>query len=48
MKINSFDNVEVDIATGHKSALCDISKGEKVIKYGFPISKKAIKFIPIT
>ncbi len=37
MKINSFDNVEVDIATGHKSALCDISKGEKVIKYGFPI-----------
>lgn len=37
MKINPKDNVEVNISTGHKAALCDIKKGEQVIKYGFPI-----------
>ncbi len=45
MRINPKDNVEVNIETGHKSALCDIPAGEKVIKYGFPIgvATKAIK-----
>lgn len=37
IKINDRDNVTVDSATGHKTALCAIKKGEKVIKYGFPI-----------
>lgn len=37
IKIHSSDNVCVDIASGHKYALCDIKKGEDVIKYGFPI-----------
>ena len=37
MQIDKRDNVTVDLSTGHKIALCDISKGENVIKYGFPI-----------
>ena len=37
MKINFRDNVEVDLSTGHKIAICDIKKGENVIKYGYPI-----------
>lgn len=37
MIINAADNVEIDLKTGHKVALCDISTGEKIIKYGFPI-----------
>ncbi len=37
MRINPRDNVEVDLNTGHKIALCDINKGENVIKYGYPI-----------
>lgn len=37
MKIHEFDNVEVDLSTGHKHALCDIKKGENIIKYGNPI-----------
>ncbi len=37
MIINKNDNVEVNIKDGHKYALCDIKKGEKVIKYGNPI-----------
>lgn len=36
MKIHTLDNVEVR-ADGMKYALCPIAKGEKVIKYGFPI-----------
>lgn len=36
MKIHPSDNVEVR-NDGQKYALCDIEKGEKVIKYGFPI-----------
>lgn len=35
--INKKDNVCVDIESGQKYALNDIPKGEKVIKYGFPI-----------
>lgn len=37
MRINPIDNVEVDLTTGHKKALADISNGEKIIKYGMPI-----------
>jgi len=37
MIINKNDNVRVDIASGHKYALCDIGAGEPVIKYGYPI-----------
>lgn len=37
MRINPADNVEVDLNTGHKVALCNIKKGENVIKYGCPI-----------
>ena len=35
--INEKDNVCVNLATGHKIALCDIKKGEKIFKYGFSI-----------
>lgn len=37
MLINKLDNVEVDIANGHKYAICDIPRGENIIKYGEPI-----------
>ena len=37
MIINKLDNVEVDIASGHKYALTDIAKGSDIIKYGSPI-----------
>ncbi len=37
IKIHPSDNVAVEIATGHKVALCEIAGGENVIKYGFPI-----------
>ena len=37
MLINKLDNVEVNLSDGHKYALCDIKKGENVIKYGNPI-----------
>ncbi len=37
VRINEKDNVCVDLSTGHKSALRDISKGEDIIKYGYPI-----------
>lgn len=37
MQINAYDNVEVNLADGHKYALRDIKSGEKIIKYGFPI-----------
>ena len=36
-RINEKDNVCVDLKTGHKIALENISKGEDIIKYGFPI-----------
>ena len=36
-RINKKDNVCVDLKTGHKIALENISKGEDIIKYGFPI-----------
>ncbi len=34
MKINDFDNVELDLSCGQKKAIRDIKKGEKVVKYG--------------
>lgn len=37
MIINKLDNVEVNLDNGHKYALCDISCGEDIIKYGNPI-----------
>lgn len=37
--INEKDNVCVNLATGHKIALCDIPSGADVIKYGYPIGK---------
>ena len=37
MIIHKNDNVEVNLADGHKYALCDIKSGENVIKYGNPI-----------
>jgi len=37
MIIHKNDNVEVVLETGHKKALCDIKKGENIVKYGFPI-----------
>ena len=35
--INPGDNVKVNLENGHKYALIDIKKGEKVIKYGYPV-----------
>lgn len=35
--IHPDDNVKVNIENGHKYAVCDINKGESVIKYGYPI-----------
>lgn len=37
MLINKLDNVEVNPKDGHKYAVCHISKGENIIKYGQPI-----------
>ena len=37
MLINKLDNVEINLADGHKYALRDIAKGENIIKYGNPI-----------
>ncbi len=43
LTLSPLDNVEValtgeaGIPFGHKAALCDIGKGEPVVKYGFPI-----------
>ena len=45
VKIHELDNVAVllcekeGVAAGHKIALCDIKKDEKIIKYGLPIGK---------
>ncbi len=36
MQIHSLDNVEVRL-DGQKYALCNINKGDNIIKYGFPI-----------
>jgi len=35
--IHPDDNVKVNLKDGHKYAIKDIAKGEKIIKYGFPI-----------
>lgn len=37
MLINKLDNVEVNLADGHKYARTDIKAGENIIKYGQPI-----------
>ena len=37
VRINEKDNVCVNLITGHKIALCNISKGSDIIKYGYPI-----------
>ena len=37
VRINEKDNVCVNLATGHKIALCDIPNGSEIIKYGYPI-----------
>ena len=37
MQINKLDNVEINLADGHKYAIRDIACGENVIKYGNPI-----------
>ncbi len=37
MKINKLDNVDVNLADGHKYADRDIKMGENIIKYGCPI-----------
>lgn len=37
MIIHELDNVEVNLEDGHKYAICDIKKGENIIKYGNPI-----------
>ncbi len=37
MIINEKDNIFINLENGHKYALCDIKKGENVIKYGTPI-----------
>ena len=37
MIIHKNDNVEVDLETGHKTALTEILPGSPVIKYGYPI-----------
>lgn len=44
LKIHPLDNVEINLETGHKTALFPISKGENIIKYGNPIGH-AIKDI---
>jgi len=41
MIINKLDNVEINLEDGHKYALCDIKKGENIIKYGNPIGHAA-------
>lgn len=43
LKIHEKDNVHIDLESGHKYALCDINKGEHVIKYGFSIGKATEK-----
>ncbi len=37
MRINPLDNVDVNLSDGHKYAVCDIKRGENIIKYGNPI-----------
>lgn len=37
VRISEKDNVCVDLESGHKFALSDISEGSDIIKYGFPI-----------
>ncbi len=44
LQINPRDNVAVMLEgelRGHKTALCDIKKGENIIKYGYSIGRAA-------
>lgn len=43
--IHPDDNVKINLENGHKYAIKDITKGEQIIKYGFPIgiAKEDIK-----
>ncbi|MBE6602176.1 MAG: altronate dehydratase [Ruminococcaceae bacterium] len=41
MQIHEKDNVEVDLANGHKYAVRPILAGEQIIKYGYPIGVAA-------
>ena len=42
VRINEKDNVCVNLSTGHKIALCNISEGTDVIKYGYPIGTATV------
>ncbi len=42
MIIHKLDNVEVNLADGHKYALRDINAGENIIKYGNPIGHAVV------
>ena len=42
MLINKLDNVDINLADGHKYALRDIKAGENIIKYGNPIGHAII------
>ncbi|MBP3381913.1 MAG: altronate dehydratase [Clostridia bacterium] len=42
MIIHQRDNVEVNLADGHKYALVDIKQGENIIKYGEPIGHATV------
>ena len=42
MLINKLDNVEINLADGHKYALRDIAAGENIIKYGNPIGHATV------
>ncbi len=42
MLINKLDNVDINLADGHKYALRDIKAGEDIIKYGNPIGHATV------
>ncbi|MBQ9860123.1 MAG: altronate dehydratase [Clostridia bacterium] len=42
MRINKLDNVEINLADGHKYAAQDIAAGENIIKYGSPIGHATV------
>jgi len=46
MLINKLDNVEINIADGHKYAVRDIEAGENIVKYGQPIGIASKDILP--
>ena len=42
MRINKLDNVEINLADGHKYAARDIEAGENIVKYGSPIGHATV------